>query len=385
MKRLHRYTEFIKESSRVSTYSIYYNPISMADDSKKKLVETGVLHKDTFKVIKDRAKKMKVSEEDFEIFKESLNEELRLDNSKPKVGDKITDGSAGVSGVITRLDDKGVVYVDMGDGMELSYYLMHIKKRNGEWIAESNKFIDKIQNALDVAGFEPTIGTFADGANAIISGLRAALAKEDDEKKKHLINAGISAASMIPGGDVAKLAKLRKGTKAAKVVNKGAKSIKKATELERKKGNRFNEELRQTEIDDILDKISAGTATEIDKDKLKNWDGIIDNSPQDKVEIDSSGDLRINNQRANPYNISDEFYDEGQPTEERDVTPELESEIFHFLDEAYFRSGHIIVNAQTEESVQEPKEIQQRLQHEFGIPLEDAQRIVFNWYKGVRD
>lgn len=178
-----------------------------------------------------------------------LFEELRLDNnSTPAVGDKVTDGSAGVSGIIKRLDGKGVAMVQMDDDkdFELSYYIVNMKKSGkGEWIAESKKFIDKIQTALDVAGFEPTIGTVADGANAIISGLRAALATEKDEKKKHLINAGISAASMIPGGDVAKLAKLSKGSKSAKLVNKTAKVVKDTAREERKKGERFNEELRK--------------------------------------------------------------------------------------------------------------------------------------------
>ncbi len=40
--------------------------------------------------------------------------------------------------------------------------------------------------------------------------MRAALAKEPDQRKKHLINMGISAASMIPFADVLKLLKTRK-------------------------------------------------------------------------------------------------------------------------------------------------------------------------------
>lgn len=74
---------------------------------------------------------------------------------------------------------------------------------------KKSNLLDTIQIALDVAGFEPTIGTSADAANVVISGLRAAVAKETDEKKKHLINAGISAISLIPFADLIKAIKLR--------------------------------------------------------------------------------------------------------------------------------------------------------------------------------
>lgn len=77
---------------------------------------------------------------------------------------------------------------------------------------EINNALDVIQTSLDVAGLDPTltVGTIADGANGVISLLRAAFAKEKDERKKHLINAGISAISLVPFGDVAKVLKARK-------------------------------------------------------------------------------------------------------------------------------------------------------------------------------
>ena len=93
--------------------------------------------------------------------------------------------------------------------------------------AENNKIkkIDALQTALDVAGLEPTVGTIADGANALISLLRTAVAKEDDDRKRHLINAGISSLSMIPFGDVLKILKIRKlGKPATKMVIKGIRS-----------------------------------------------------------------------------------------------------------------------------------------------------------------
>ena len=79
-------------------------------------------------------------------------------------------------------------------------------------------WLDKLQVALDVIGFEPTVGTTADAANSVISALRsaAAIARRDgDTAKQHAIDAGISAISMVPFGDVAKIAKLRKLRKPA--------------------------------------------------------------------------------------------------------------------------------------------------------------------------
>lgn len=99
--------------------------------------------------------------------------------------------------------------------------------------------LDKVQTALDVAGIEPTVGTAADGANTIISLLRAAAAEEKDIKKKHLINAGISAVSMIPFADVVKLLKLKP---ARKLAVKGARAAKKAATTQKASGTRFNEQ-----------------------------------------------------------------------------------------------------------------------------------------------
>jgi len=99
------------------------------------------------------------------------------------------------------------------------------------------KTLNVIQTALDVAGLEPTIGAFADGSNAVISALRAAASKEKDDRKKHLINAGISTLSIIPFADVLKIFKIRKlgvpatkaaikGIRAGKVAAKGYKNYK---------------------------------------------------------------------------------------------------------------------------------------------------------------
>jgi len=111
-------------------------------------------------------------------------------------------------------------------------------------VTESNA-IDKLQGALDIAGFEPSFGSFADAGNAVISGLRAALAKEPDERKRHLINMGISAVSLIPFADVVKVLKLRKlgglGRTATKGAIKGARAAREFANTQKATGTRFQQ------------------------------------------------------------------------------------------------------------------------------------------------
>jgi len=129
--------------------------------------------------------------------------------------------------------DKTEIQLDKKKGKVKEAFKMESsipKNKNFEKIPESEPakkkgYLDIIQNALDVAGFEPSIGTGADAVNAVISGVRAAAAKEPDQRKKHLMNAGISAISLIPFADFVKLAKLRP---ARKMLTKGAKGVKKA-------------------------------------------------------------------------------------------------------------------------------------------------------------
>jgi len=107
-------------------------------------------------------------------------------------------------------------------------------------IEEGMLSLDTIQAALDVAGIEPTYGTAADAANTVISGLRAALSKEPDVRKKHIINAGISAISMIPFADVIKLLKLRKAKPVAKLAVQGARALKTYGKGQQATGKRFD-------------------------------------------------------------------------------------------------------------------------------------------------
>jgi hypothetical protein len=106
------------------------------------------------------------------------------------------------------------------------------------YMLSESSALNKIQTALDVAGFEPTIGTGADALNVIISGLRAAYSKTTDERKKHTINAGISAISLIPFADIIKILKLRKSKPLARYAISGAKNLK-TTGQTLKSTNRF--------------------------------------------------------------------------------------------------------------------------------------------------
>lgn len=116
---------------------------------------------------------------------------------------------------------------------------------------EKASVLDQIQAALDVAGFEPTVGTAADTANTVISALRAAASKEPDARKKHLINAGISAISVIPFADVIKLLKLRKP--AADLATQGASGLQKFGKTQQA-GDRFNVQQQNVKTESLQEK-----------------------------------------------------------------------------------------------------------------------------------
>ena len=85
--------------------------------------------------------------------------------------------------------------------------------------------VDNLQTALDVLGLDPILGVgpAADTVNVVISALRSGLAlakKENDIAKEHIVNAGISAISLIPFADVIKILKFRKLGKLARPATK---------------------------------------------------------------------------------------------------------------------------------------------------------------------
>lgn len=98
--------------------------------------------------------------------------------------------------------------------------------------------IDALQAGLDIAGFEPTIGSFADGANAIIYAMRSAksmITGKSDKAKSHALDAAISAVSLIPFADVIKILRLRKVPKLAKAGIQGARGLKSYAKTEKVK------------------------------------------------------------------------------------------------------------------------------------------------------
>jgi hypothetical protein len=152
--------------------------------------------------------------------------------------------------------------------------------------------LDTLQAALDIAGFEPSVGSTADATNTVISGLRAAMAKEPDERKKHLINAGISAVSMVPFADVIKLLKVRKlGKPATRLATQGARNIK-TWGKQQQATNRFNDTKIDPNTRQKLQKIAQGTFTESKKEKRrldpKCWKGYRRSGTKLK------GDTRVN-------------------------------------------------------------------------------------------
>lgn len=75
----------------------------------------------------------------------------------------------------------------------------------------------------------------------------------------------------------------------------------------------INEELREEEMNSLLDKISKygiESLTDEERKELEEFDGEYDTTTLDIVGFDEEGDLIINGERANPYNISDDLYDD---------------------------------------------------------------------------
>ena len=98
--------------------------------------------------------------------------------------------------------------------------------------------LDTLQAGLDIAGFEPTIGSFADGANALIYAMRSAkslISGQWNQAKEHALHAAISAVSLIPFADVIKVLRLRKIPKLAKVGIKWARGLKSYAKTEKVK------------------------------------------------------------------------------------------------------------------------------------------------------
>jgi len=100
--------------------------------------------------------------------------------------------------------------------------------------AKITKALNTLQLALDVAGIipEPFTEITANSVNTVISLLRAAAAKTPNKRKKHIINAGLSAIAIIPMAGVIKVLKLRKAPVLAKKAIQIGRAAKAAHELQ---------------------------------------------------------------------------------------------------------------------------------------------------------
>ena len=138
-------------------------------------------------------------------------------------------------------------------------------------VQDHQKLLDTIQLALDIAGIEQTIGTFADAGNVIISLLRAASDKEKDQTRKHLIDAGLSAISMIPFADFVKLLKFRKLRKpavaVARTIKTGAKELPKSYTTEHMTKSQLKSVVKDIVRESITEKINEA-GEQIPKGKL---------------------------------------------------------------------------------------------------------------------
>ena len=110
--------------------------------------------------------------------------------------------------------------------------------------AAINQRLDQLQQGLDIAGLEPTAGTFADITNVGISGGRALVDK--GRRGEHIKNALISLTSMMPFGDIAKLLKNRGMRGAAKQTIQAGRGMRTAATAA--KGQRFDAEPSQPSI-----------------------------------------------------------------------------------------------------------------------------------------
>ena len=145
-----------------------------------------------------------------------------------------------------------------------------------------------------------------------------------------------------------------------------------------------NENLTSNEMDYILDKISKDgidSLSDEDKKKLNDFTGEYSEPEKQYVEIDNDGDLRIGGERANPYNIPDDLYDNTLGEIDRELTIDLKKEIEYFLDDEYYVSGQMIIDYGTKKSIENPSEIIERISGEFGISLIDAEKILKKWHK----
>lgn len=125
------------------------------------------------------------------------------------------------------MKEREKLHEDLTTSEKVREVLDEKEKARQKWIIQQQKenltAIDAFQTALDVVGLEPTRWSVADWTNVLIYLFRSAKAKyqgNGEKAKAHLMDAGISAVSLIPFADVIKLLRLRKYPKLAKTAIK---------------------------------------------------------------------------------------------------------------------------------------------------------------------
>ncbi len=106
-------------------------------------------------------------------------------------------------------------------------------------LKDNHSWLDTVQDSLVIGGNFPIVGNALDVLNTSISLGRAGYAAyegDTDEAKKHLIEAGKNAVSVIPGTQT--LTSVRTADK----IRKGVKNIKKTSELVEKANNELKDQ-----------------------------------------------------------------------------------------------------------------------------------------------
>ena len=114
-----------------------------------------------------------------------------------------------------------------------------LKQGLGKRSPLKSNWLDTVQDSLVIGGNIPVIGNVLDAVNTGVSLGRsgyAAYQGDTDEAKKHLIEAGKNAVSMVPGTQT--LTSVRTANK----IRKGVKNIKKTSELVEKANNELKDQ-----------------------------------------------------------------------------------------------------------------------------------------------
>lgn len=155
----------------------------------------------------------------------------------------------------------------------------------------------------------------------------------------------------------------------------------------------INEELREEEFNAILDKISKKEPlTDEEQKELDYFDGEFDTSPQDEVEFDIEGDLRVNGKRYNPYGIPEELYDDDEKTmadyKPTDLDDDLKRYIIEYLEKNFTKrqvSGAFAKQLfDNNDQMLRPEEVIRKTMWDMEInDIQGVRQFIKNWIENV--